>query len=215
MPTYLRNALKKIPYFLLYNYPQKLNCYFKTRQKNKTAVEKKQLNAYHSPSPMNELCEYINRWEQKKLLWNNSQINTGCYLINHDVVLDDKELSKKLRAINRDFIAEWQQWLKLKDKNPLVDLNQCINKYRDIILQLDDNREKLANYYIDVCYASINTNKTLCWSIFSDIILQNLANNSPKEKYTIITEANDMTENAFEFLGKYYIMIEGEKSVQI
>lgn len=213
LPTYLRNALKKIPYFLLYNYPQKLNCYFKTRQKNKTAVDKKQLNAYHSPSPMNELCEYINRWEQKKLLWNNSQINTGCYLINHDIILDDKELSKKLRAINRDFIAEWQQWLKLKDKNPLVDLNQCINKYRDIILQLDDNREKLANYYIDVCYASINTNKTLCWSIFSDIILQNLANNSPKEKYTIITEANDMTENAFEFLGKYYIMIEGEKSV--
>ena len=115
---------------------------------------------------MNELCEYINRWEQKKLIWNNSQVNTGCYLINHDITLDDKELSKKLRAINRDFIEEWQQWLKLKDKNPLVDLNQCINKYRDIILALDEDREKLANYYIDVCYASINTNKTLCWSVF-------------------------------------------------
>jgi len=141
------------------------------------------------------------------LIWNNSQINTGCYLINHEISFDDRELIKKLRAINKDFLSEWQSWLKLKDKNSSVDLNQCLNKYKDMILALSEDRVKLANYYIDVCYASINTNKTLCWYIFSDIMLENLQANSPSNKRTIIWET-DREDANFEFLGKYYHMSE-------
>ena len=38
-----------------------------TDEENKE--DKFKLNAYHSPSPMNELCDYICTWEKKNILW--------------------------------------------------------------------------------------------------------------------------------------------------
>ena len=55
----LRKHLKKLPYFMLYNYPKKLNKYNYIKYLNTTRDEDEQTpyNAYRSPSPMNELCE--------------------------------------------------------------------------------------------------------------------------------------------------------------
>lgn len=68
----LKKHLKQLPWFLLYHYPSRLETYEKLRQKNKTIEDPQSrlpLNAFRSPSPMNELCDYINTWEKKKIIW--------------------------------------------------------------------------------------------------------------------------------------------------
>ena len=85
MSSGLRKHLKQLPYFLLYNYPKKLKTYNTLKEKNK-AIESKEdklrLNAYHSPSPMNELCDYICTWEKKNIMWNNNLKYGDIYLQN-------------------------------------------------------------------------------------------------------------------------------------
>ena len=91
MNSGLRKHLKQLPYFLLYNYPAKLKTYKTLSEKNKkveTKEEKVKLNAYHSPSPMNELCDYICTWEKKNILWDNNiddLVDTRCLIINNDL----------------------------------------------------------------------------------------------------------------------------------
>ena len=70
MNSGLRKHLKQLPYFLLHNYPKKMKSYMNIIKKNKDASDedKEYLNAYHSPSPMNELCDYIETWEKKNIL---------------------------------------------------------------------------------------------------------------------------------------------------
>lgn len=198
--------MKQIPYFLLFNYPKKMNAYIKAQKKNKELTEDKKikLNAYHSCSPLNELCEYICRWEKQKLIWDKSMINTGVLLINGKVKLKDKEIMAKLKRLNNEFATEWRQWLFDKDNDDSVDLNIVLNKYRDKLLGMMKDRYLLANYFIKVCYDSVNTNKTLCWYVFGEEMIKNLRMNSPKEKSIKISEVPGYQENSFEFLGKYY-----------
>lgn len=198
--------MKQIPYFLLFNYPKKMNAYIKAQKKNKELPEDKKvkLNAYHSCSPLNELCEYICRWEKQKLIWDKSMINTGVLLINGKVKLKDKEIMAKLKRLNNEFATEWRQWLFDKDNDDSVDLNIVLNKYRDKLLGMMKDRYLLANYFIKVCYDSVNTNKTLCWYVFGEEMIKNLRMNSPKEKSIKISEVPGYQEDSFEFLGKYY-----------
>lgn len=207
LPKNIRNYLKKVPYFLLYNYPKKLNRYKNLQREPEFDIEGNRIkNAYHSPSPLNELCQYICRWERKKLIWDNSQINTGVLLVNDKLKLKDKTLIAKLRKINRDFCLEWNLKLKERDRDDSVNLNECLEKYKNLVLQQMKDKYLLANYFIKISYDSVNTNKTLCWYIFSDEILKNLIKNSKREKRTEII----FSENGqYEFLGKYYEMLEG------
>ena len=78
MSSGLRKHLKKLPWFLLYNYPKKLEAYEKIREHNKALPKDQWIepNAYRSASPMNELCDYINTWEREKIKWNMEYANT-------------------------------------------------------------------------------------------------------------------------------------------
>ena len=98
----LRKYLKQLPYFLLYNYPKKLKTYFSIveKNKNKAPEDKLPLNAYHSPSPMNELCDYICSWEKHNILWDNclsDLVDTRCLIVNNDIDLSDKKVIKICR----------------------------------------------------------------------------------------------------------------------
>ena len=78
MNSAIRNHMKKLPYFLLYNYPDKMKTYkniMVCNKKIKNKDDKLPLNVYHSPSPMNELCDYICTWEKKNILWSKPKIN--------------------------------------------------------------------------------------------------------------------------------------------
>lgn len=152
---------------------------------------------------MNELCDYINRWEKKKLLWDMSYENTGVLLVDNDIKTDNEYILYQFRKINSDFIKEWKETISKKDEDPSIDLHKCLNKYKSLILGFSDDRKTIANYFIKTCYRSIDTNKTLCWYIFGDEIIENLIKNSPKFKASKYIEVS--SDNAdYEYLGKYY-----------
>lgn len=209
LPKVLREQLKKVPYFLLFNYPKKRDRYFKIKGENKakglTGANKKTSNAYHSPSPMNELCEYICRWEKETLLWNSDVASTGILLLNNKLKLKDKDVMARLRRINNSFKKDWILLLKEKDNDSSVNLDIFVNNYISELNSVVKDRFLLANYFIKVSYESIHTDKTLCWKAFSDIIIQNLILNSPRHKSSKIIR-NDFGE--YEYLGKRYDLVD-------
>ena len=109
----LRKYLTQLPYFLLYNYPSKLKTYKALCEKNRQADNKEdkvKLNVYHSPSPMNELCNYICAWEKRNILWDNNVnnlIDTRCLIINHALDLSDR----KIMRVCRRYINQYAKML--------------------------------------------------------------------------------------------------------
>lgn len=202
----LRNNLKKLPYFLLYNYEDKLKKYNIINKKNKNLPEGSKIkkNAFNSPSQMNELCDYINRWEKKKILWNNKYEHTEVLLIDHDIETNDKYIYKQMKRLNRDFNTEWSLMLKEKNENPEIDLHKCLNKYKSLVLGFSENKKMLANYFINASYGSDSYNKILCWYIFGDEMIENLTKNSPVLKNNKFVEVKNPNKGQYEYLGKYY-----------
>jgi hypothetical protein len=56
----------------------------------------------------------------------------------------------------------------------------------------------------------MSINKGLAWNGYGDYIIKNLKSNSPINKRIKIVETPYKTATNYEFLGKYYEMIEGE-----
>lgn len=215
----LRKYLKQLPLFLLYNYPEKLKKYETLREKNKdfeNPEDRLPLNAYFSPSPMNELCQYVNTWEKKHLIWDNSCKSTKALLLNRQLLLDNKELLRKVRHLINAFSVEWKAALQQKNEQHTADdidpvnLDGIIAAYKKQLSQLESDPELLANYVIAASYATNATNKTLAWKGYSTYLLKNLRDNSSQQKRTIITEVSQLTGHACEYLGKFYEMKHAE-----
>lgn len=207
IPNYLRNYLKQLPYFLMYNYPKKMNSYIKTKRYNrgKQQEEKKKSNAYHSCSPMNELCEYICRWEKERLKWSKPTMNTGVLLVDNSIQYNDEELTKNLFKINRAFEKDWKSAIANKNDGDNVIFDNIINKYRDILYSICENKNYVGNYFIMTSYKSLYSNKLLVWSVFGELILENLTKNSPKRKSFKIEACSDGSK---EYLGKRYEVVQ-------
>lgn len=214
----LRKYMKQLPIFLLYNYPQKLQLYKKIVQKNKKIEnnnDKLRLNAYHSPSPMNELCEYINAWEKKNLLWDNTAFDTRCLTLNHKIDISDKAKSRKIKHIINDFAVEWKNGVKEKERlkhmnlEDNINLEALINHYKNKLSDLEQNEEVLANYVINISYNSAMTCKALAWKGYGDYIIKNLKENSDERKRTIIEEVPNYSPDSYEYLGKHYKLMKG------
>lgn len=219
MSSGLRKHLKQLPYFLLFNYPNKLRTYNELREKNK-GIEKNEdklkLNAYHSPSPMNELCDYICTWEKKNILWDNNTknlIDTRCLIINNDLDLSDK----KIRQVCRRYINQYADLIhnhyKASNKksassdthNNEVNFDVAAEYYKNNLLnELNISEELLANYVISVSYNTISISKSFVWAVFADYIIDNLKNNSNPKRNISITEVPYKTNDSYEYLGKYY-----------
>ena len=216
----LRKFSQQLPYFLLFNYPKKLKHYYKVKEHNKNVVDSKDklpLNAYHSPSPMNELAEYICSWERKKVQWNRSVVDTSCLILDNDLKLDNQHIIKQIKHIINDFAIVWRNACQEKDKcdddNDIDNLDAVILGYKEKLSKIVSDPTLLANYVIKASYSNISTNKTLAWSGYGDTIISNLKKNTPKIKHTQIVEVKDYVDNAKEYLGKYYVMIEDDKIV--
>ena len=212
----LRKHLKQLPYFLLYNYPAKLKTYKTLSEKNKkaeTKEEKVKLNAYHSPSPMNELCDYICTWEKKNILWDNNiddLVDTRCLIINNDLDLSDKKAMKIVRRYINEYADEIRKHINLKreksdDENHKFNMDEVVNRTKTKLkaeLKLDE--EIIANYVIKVSYNSFSISKSLAWAGYSDYIIKNLKENSNPKRHISITEVPYKTNDSYEYLGKYY-----------
>lgn len=204
----LRRYLKKIPYFLLYNYPEKLNVYNKIKSINKTTDKDDRIpyNAYKSSSPMNELCDYICQWERHHLVWDRKVTNTGYLLVNKKYDLSNRHITKSIRQILNSFKMDFQQVLDRDEVDKHLSI--LFDEYKKLLYTINLDYEHLANYCISVSYRTISEDKILCWALFGDIIIKNLKENSKGCTHSQIINADINDAQAKEFLGKYYKLVE-------
>lgn len=227
MNSGLRKHLKQLPYFLLYNYPSKLKTYKTLLEKNKQIENKEdkvKLNAYHSPSPMNELCDYICTWEKKNILWDNdvnNLIDTRCLIINNDLDLSDKKNMKICRRYINQYADEIRRHIKLRreksdDENHKFNMDAIVTEYRKRILnELQIDEELIANYVIKVSYSSISISKSFAWAGYGDYIIDNLRNNTNPKRNVSIQEVPYKTNDSYEYLGKYYEFEVGDTYIRM
>ena len=214
MSNGLRKHLKQLPYFLLFNYPKKLKTYNKLKEKNKQIENKEdklKLNAYHSPSPMNELCDYICTWEKKQILWNTDDIiDTQCLIIDNDLDLTDKKIVKEVRKYINIYVKEMKKHLKLHkdnktDGNYSLTMREISKRLiNELMTKFNLSEEMIANYIIKVSYSKISTSKSFAWMGCADYIIKNLKNNSNPKRNISIIEVPYNTNDSYEYLGKYY-----------
>ena len=212
----LRKHIKQLPYFLLYNYPAKMKTYRKLVDTNKNIEnkdEKLKLNAYHSPSPMNELCDYICTWEKKNIMWSNSTedlVDTRCLIVNNDLVLNDRKIIKTVRRYINEYADEIRSHINLNgdvktNSESKFNVNEIVNRYkRNILRDINTDEETIANYVIKTSYSSISISKSLAWSAYGDYIIKNLKENSNPKRNISIVEVPYSTNDSYEYLGKYY-----------
>lgn len=227
MNSGLRKHLKQLPYFLLYNYPSKLKTYKTLSEKNRQIENKEdkvKLNAYHSPSPMNELCDYICTWEKKSILWDNdinNLVDTRCLIINNDFNLSDKKIMKVCRRYINQYAAEIKQHINLRreksdDENHKFNIDAVVAEYRKRILEeLQIDEELIANYMIKVSYSSISISKSFAWAGYGDYIIDNLRNNTNPKRNVSIQEVPYKTNDSYEYLGKYYEFEVGDTYIRM
>ena len=220
MSSGLRKHLKQLPYFLLYNYPKKLKTYNKLKEKNKLIENKDdkfKLNAYHSPSPMNELCDYICTWEKKNIMWDNNLndlMDTRVLIINNDLNLNDRNVIRIVRRYINDYTQEIRKHLdKAKDNsskssndyNDYFALDLIVEKFKkDLLEELKLDEETIANYVIKVSYNNFSISKSFAWAAYADYIIKNLKNNSNPKRNISIVEVPYKTNDSHEYLGKFY-----------
>lgn len=222
MSSGLRKHLKQLPYFLLFNYPKKLKTYNTLKDKNELIESKEdkfKLNAYHSPSPMNELCDYICTWEKKNVMWDNdlkNLIDTRVLIINNDLDLSDKNVCRIVRRYINNYADEIKKHLEMQkdnikktksdyDDSDYFDIQLIVNKYKnDLFNELKINEETIANYVIKVSYNNFSISKSFAWSAYGDYIIKNLKSNSNPKRNISIEEVPYKTNDSFEYLGKYY-----------
>lgn len=227
MNSGLRKHLRQLPYFLLFHYPGKRETYRRLAEKNKAAgtpEEKVPLNAYHSPSPMNELCHYICTWEKKHVLWDKSPqdlADTKDLILGHTWDISDKQVCRTVRRCINAFADEIRKTMELHseksgDENQRFHMKKTVQQFRERLsreLQLEE--EHIANYVIHISYASRSISKALAWAAYGDYIIGNLKKNSPPGTRISITELPDAEasyhKNVYEYLGKYYEYTEEEE----
>lgn len=214
MNSGLRKHLKQLPYFLLHNYPKKMKSYMNIIKKNKDASDedKEYLNAYHSPSPMNELCDYIETWEKKNILWDNKidLVDTRCLIIDNDLDLSDRKVLKKCRKFINMYAVDIKQHLNLHrdksdDEDHKFNMDEVVNDYKaELLNEIGLPENIIANYVIKASYSSVSISKSLAWSAYGDYIIENLKNNTNPKRNISIREVPYKTDNSYEYLGKYY-----------
>ena len=217
MSSGLRKHLKQLPYFLLYNYPKKLKTYNTLKEKNKTIENKEdklKLNAYHSPSPMNELCDYICTWEKKNIMWDNNLndlMDTRVLIVNNDLDLSDKNVIKIVRRYINNYAEEIRKHLDLqkdnssKTSNDYFAMELVVEKFKnDLYKELKLDEEVIANYVIKVSYNNFSISKSFAWAAYADYIIKNLKNNSNPKRNISIVEVPYKTNSSYEYLGKFY-----------
>jgi hypothetical protein len=203
----LRKYLKRLPHFLLFNYPQKMNVYNRIREINKLTGTDDRIpyNSFKSPSPMNELSEYIFQWEKHNVTWDNKFSNNKDLLIDTSYDLNHKGILKKIKGIYDSFKLEIQ--LLSNDEKEDNGMSLLYDKYKEKLFEINLQPSHLANYCIKVAYRSMSEDKVLCWVIFGDDIVENLKKNSPDSKKYRVINSNSGDEEAQEFLGKYYKLV--------
>lgn len=220
----LQNHLKQLPYFLLFHYPSKMKTYQKLSEKNRqleNEEDKVPLNAYHSPSPMNELCDYICTWERRHILWDRSMeslADTRGLIVDTAYDLSDKKVLRIVRRYINEYADELRRHIQLggemsDEQHHKFHMDALIQRFRqDLQKECQLDEEHLANYVIQVSYRNLSISKSFAWAAYGDYILKNLKKKSPRTQPVSITEVPAQTEHCYEYLGKYYEFMEADEN---
>lgn len=224
MNSGLRKHLNELPYFLLFNYPRKMKTYQSLCEsnKNKEKEEKLKLNAYRSPSPMNELCDYICTWEKKNILWDHSigdLTDTRALIVDAALDLSDKKVMRTCRKYINDYALEIKRHLEVSSEksdrqNHKFYMEMAVRDFKErLSKELGLEERLIANYVIQASYASLSISKSFAWAGYSGYILENLRHKSHPAKTLSVREITEKTEDSYEYLGKYYTFEEGDAYV--
>lgn len=228
----LKKHLEQIPYFLLYNYPARRRSYEALTKQNRqaeTEEEKVRPNAYRSPSPMNELCDYVCAWEKRKILWEhtvNDPARSLCLLTDQTLDLSDRRLLRICKKHVNQYAAELKRYLDQQKNEGDSEKNgfhmEAVAKACKEQLEqeaasqgsLDASQAALlANYVIKASYSSVSVSKAFAWQAYGEYIIDNLRSNTNLQRNMSIREVPTGTEDSLEYLGKNYIFKAGDTYV--
>lgn len=226
MNSALKKHLKQLPYFLLYHYPDKMDTYKALRGKKKQCADTDETvtpNAYHSPSPMNELCDYICTWEKKHILWDKGigdLADTARLVVNDGLDLTDKNVLRICRRYINHYAANLKTHLSQKKDGKTAGgsfhYELVVNEYKAALKrELSMDEALIANYVIKASYASVSISKSFAWAAYGDYLLQNLREHSGAAKRLSIQEVPGNTKGSYEYLGKYYELREGDNNIRM
>ena len=213
----LRKYVKQLPWFLLHHYPAKMEKYKKLVEKNKSIADKEdklKLNAYHSPSPMNELCDYICTWERKHIVWDHSRTNLAqirALILQDDFSCPDRRVLRMIRRAVNEYADDLRSYMRLREdlqeENEPFHMEKLIQQKKEqLAAELGLDEETIANYVIYVSYQSHSVSKSLAWTGYGEYIIKNLKEHSKPGQKISIQEIGAPSETSYEYLGKYYEM---------
>lgn len=216
----LRKYVKQLPWFLLHHYPAKMDQYKKLVEKNRTIPDKEdklRLNAFHSPSPMNELCDYICTWEKKNIIWNRSKADLAqirSLILRDDFICPDRTVLRTVRRAINEYADELRNHMKLREnqqENEPFHIEEISRRKKDqLAVKLGLEEETIANYVIYVSYQNHSVSRSLAWTGYGEYLIKNLKEHSDPGQKISIREAVSPSETSYEYLGKYYEMETGE-----
>ena len=139
------------------------------------------------------MCEYISEWEKHNILWSKDYIDTRYITLDNSLSLNDELAMKKIRKEINLFAKDYKKILKnYKDGDKKIRLDNLFKNYMNRLKNIIPDEILLGNYVIKVSYRNKHISKTLAWTLFGDVIIEVPYNN----------------KTSYEFLGKYYEMIE-------
>lgn len=195
------------------------------QKQDKTVEEKQFLRNYYKYIPlfnsnctMNNLARYVEDYEFKENK-SSKYFDYSCLMSNKDREFK-KNICKQIQDVIHKFQHNYPILLKkighdrdwgIEDTNTLGSDRESFfdgffDYYKNELINILSNEEELVDYIIYVYYEQCKSaDKSLLWELYSDVVLNNVKNNS--DHYYKIVESED----GQEFFGKKFVLQEVAK----
>lgn len=195
------------------------------QKQDKTAEEKQFIRNYYKYMPlfnsnctMNILAKYVEDYEFKENK-SSKYFDYSCLMSNKDREFK-KSICEKIAKIIREFQSRYPALLKkvghdrdwgVGDADTLGSERELyfdgfFDYYKNELINILSNEEELVDYIVYTYYEYCKSaDKTLLWELYSDVVLNNVKNNS--DHYYKIVESED----GQEFFGKKFVLQEVAK----
>lgn len=161
---------------------RKINSKTKTEIDNKMSEKKYKLPLSCCPTPLNELCKYLEKWNPI-IKFKLKSKNVSQYFAPTGITEDEK-ITVKVKAIYEDYLSKSNEKMK-QGKN--ANWNVFYKEYRKSFLDVCSDQRELLFYLVKVCYSPDNKrNKNVVWNICGETIIEIL-----KEGMGAIDRNND------------------------
>ena len=195
------------------------------QKQDKTVEEKQFLRNYYKYMPlfnsnctMNNLARYVEDYEFKENK-SSKYFDYSCLMSNKDREFK-KNVCKQIQDVIHKFQRNYPILLKkighdrdwgVEDANTLGSDRESFfdgffDYYKNELMNILSNEEELVDYIVYVYYEQCKSaDKSLLWELYSDVVLNNVKNNS--NHYYKIVESED----GQEFFGKKFVLQEVAK----